>query len=112
MGAVSSKYNEDLCNACKTGDIKRVQYWIDQRVDLNCAGSPLHNAVEGRHLDIVALLLEAGAEVNTTDYKYGNTPLHIAVWYGLLEIIQLLIEYNADINKVNKYEQTPLFRAA
>ena len=59
--------------------------------------------------EIVALLLEYGADANMTDPNYG--PLLIAV--GSLEIARLLIEHGADVNAADSYiAWTPMHGAA
>lgn len=40
--------------------------------------TPLHNAILGKHVRIVKLLLESGADVKCLD-ETGDTPLHTAV---------------------------------
>ena len=40
--------------------------------------TPLHNAILGKHVRIVKLLLESGANVKCLD-ETGDTPLHAAV---------------------------------
>ncbi|MCA9441014.1 MAG: ankyrin repeat domain-containing protein, partial [Candidatus Omnitrophica bacterium] len=44
-------------------------------------GTPLHMAVSVGNADIVTLLLEHGARVDTQS-KYHRTPLHIAAFEG------------------------------
>lgn len=48
------------------------------------------------HADIVTLLLQRGAEVNTLDGN-GNTALHLATHHGHLEVVRILISYGADL---------------
>jgi len=40
--------------------------------------TPLHNAILGKHVSIVELLLKSGADVKCLDER-GDTPLHAAV---------------------------------
>lgn len=40
--------------------------------------APLHNAILGKHVSIVELLLKSGADVKCVDER-GDTPLHAAV---------------------------------
>jgi len=50
-----------------------------------------------KHLKVVEMLLEAGADPNAQD-KYGFTPLHEAAENGRLEILKLLIKHGGDPN--------------
>lgn len=71
--------------------------------------TPLHQAVKGNHKDIVKLLLERGASVNTED-EHGVTPLLLA-GAGIQEnnlaiyeeIVSLLIWHKADVNVYNSF---------
>jgi ankyrin repeat protein len=118
---MEDKYSEDLCIACKTGDLKQVQYWLDQGVNIDSAfkGSdgaertPLQYAVTNGHFDVVQLLLASGADVNKGRIDSGTTPLLAAAWNGYAEIIRVLISFKADINQVRTdIGVTPLFFAA
>lgn len=46
---------------------------------------PLHNACSFGHVDVVRLLLEAGAAPNTTD-NWNYTPLHEAAQKGKVDV--------------------------
>lgn len=56
-------------------------------------------AVDFGHHDLVAWLLEQGANVNArTDWGSGHTALHSAAWNGDLRMARLLVEAGADIH--------------
>ncbi|XP_076451425.1 ankyrin repeat domain-containing protein 46-like [Babylonia areolata] len=63
----------------------------------------LHLAAMKGKSDIVALLLEKGADVSSCDNR-GNTPLH---WCGHPETIELLVEYGANVLQCNNRGLTP-----
>ncbi|TRX89494.1 hypothetical protein FHL15_009663 [Xylaria flabelliformis] len=67
-------------------------------------------AIENGHHEIVQLLIEKGADVESED-SYGYTPLHIAAENGHQEIVQLLIEKGANVESANRSRQTPLLKA-
>jgi ankyrin repeat protein len=56
--------------------------------------SALHFAVAGENINIVKMLIEAGAEVNATD-KNGQTPLDIALKAGKKDLIDVLVKAGA-----------------
>ena len=61
---------------------------------------PLHAALYKRHIDVVRVLLDHGANVNTTD-KNNKTPLNIAYRDEHLEVMRMLLEHgaNADVSE-------------
>ena len=68
----------------------------------------LQDACMYGHSAIVALLLEAGADVNTRGLRQ-NTPLHRARLHG--NIAWMLLKAGADVNARNEYGCTPLEHA-
>ena len=59
-------------------------------------------AVQKGSINFVEMLLEYGANINTTD-KDGWTPLHLAVQNNDINMVRLLLNHNPDINATNKY---------
>ena len=127
-----------LMGAAKIGNPEMVQFLLAEGVDVNARsdqkGTALHYAVgrlrdskisgssyygdPEKNLEIVRLLLEAGADPNATmadGYLFYNgtqawrikgqlTPLMISIGY----IPELLIAYGADVNAQNEYGLTAL----
>ncbi len=56
---------------------------------------PIHAAAAGRSRDLVALLLEHGADVNATQHG-GWTALHAAAQSGDVEMVKVLLANGAD----------------
>ncbi|GAA5851295.1 hypothetical protein JCM8547_004198 [Rhodosporidiobolus lusitaniae] len=71
----------------------------------------LMSAATSGNLEIVTLLLGAGADVHATNSK-GATALHYAASKGHVNIGRLLITKGADVNARDKANQLPLHRAA
>lgn len=71
-------------------------------------GDALHEAVGGRHPDVVNDLLECGASIDTKDSRFGMSPLHFA---READIVQLLLLKGADKDAVDSHEYTPLYIA-
>jgi hypothetical protein len=56
-------------------------------------------AIKTKRIDLVELLINAGAEVNTqTTRGLTRTPLQLAAELGCLEIVKLLLEKGAEVN--------------
>lgn len=70
----------------------------------------LSQAIIDNDKDKVKALLEAGADVNITDFR-RYTPLHWATSRGNVEITQWLIEAQADVNATDVDGLNPLFLA-
>jgi len=69
--------------------------------------TPLHSAVVTGRTDVVALLIDRGADINAVGaLKY--TPLHLAVTGGYEPIVQLLLERGANVLAKNRQGNTAL----
>lgn len=74
--------------------------------------TPLHVAAEYAAPDVVAVLLDLGAEVNAR-LEDGATPLHGAASRGPSpEILELLVRAGADLQARGNGGRTPLHEAA
>ena len=64
------------------------------------------------HGDVVALLLERGADIEIRN-KGGLTALHAAAYGGNLDVVELLVAKGAAVNDQNNfYHMSPLHAAA
>ena len=108
-----------LGSAAREGDIDAARTIITTGVNLNeqstGAGdpapvrSPMQWAALKCHSDIVRMLIDAKADVNTN--SYGWAAIHDAVICGDPEIVKLLLDNGANINAVAWGKWTPLFMA-
>ncbi|MFA5119028.1 MAG: ankyrin repeat domain-containing protein [Candidatus Omnitrophota bacterium] len=71
----------------------------------------LHAASESGHLEIVKLLVDAGADMNISANS-GMTPLHLAAKYGYPEVVKFFIGAGAAVNVRSNSGTTPLHLAA
>lgn len=104
-------------DAVKSGDLDRVRELLVDNSSLiaseNFFGdTALHIAVTSGNNDMIKVLLEAGADVNTKGAS-GVTPLHLASFYGNEKIAETLLSAGADVNAAGyRHNDTPLHVAA
>jgi ankyrin repeat protein len=72
---------------------------------------PLHAATAGKSMDVVRLLVEAGAPVNVKQQN-GWTPLHAAVQHKDLEMTRYLVAHGADPKAQNDEGKSAIGMAA
>ena len=89
-----------LTASIQAGDMDAVRTLINTGVDLNAwdaqGNSPLHIAAVENNPDLIALLLNAGAEIDRQRWGSGDTPLLEAVQHHSDEATLLLLERGAD----------------
>ena len=78
----------------------------------NDGKTPLFYAAEQRHIQLVELLLEAGAKTDEPEFARGWTPLLTAAQNSRLDIVQFLVEVGAAKNHTDNDGATPLLLAA
>ncbi|XP_077435129.1 tonsoku-like protein [Vanacampus margaritifer] len=100
----NEKGETSLHRACIEGNLKQVQCLLEQGHPVNpkdyCGWTPLHEASNYGHYDIVAMLLDRGANINDPggDLCKGVTPLHDALTCGNFPVARLLVERGASVN--------------
>jgi hypothetical protein len=73
----------------------------------------LHRAAYAGELDVILLLLKAGAEVDSGDDNDQKTGLHFACDQGHSEVVQTLLEHGADIAaQTSPFRETMLHLAS
>ena len=105
-----------LC-AIRTGDSansrKVIEMLIKAGADVNISFSdtvgtrvPLVEAVQHGTPQILSMLTDAGADVNSRSFQ--GTPLFAAAFNGKVEFIKPLVDAGADVNRQNEDGKTPL----
>ena len=103
FNVVGHKGYTALHDACRHGNIELVRFLLSKGVTAkwSSASKPhfLLNLASGRgaKLELVKLLVEAGAEVNMANLK-GITPLHRASKNNSIDVAEYLIQQGADVN--------------
>merc|ERR1719199_811650 len=107
-----------LCIAAEEGHMESVQALLQAGVDASLCNSdgrsPMHAAVDGRHMQVVALLAPHcadAADMNRIDAR-GRTVLCIAAEEGHMESVQALLQAGADVNTSDADGKSPLWWAA
>lgn len=107
--------HKGIIKAAKSGDIATVKRLLATDAALLHArdsdgSTPLHCAAWKGHREIVAFLLEAGADANAENSNghWGTTPLHAAAHANQAAIAELLIQHGADVNARDANGKTPL----
>jgi cytohesin len=112
VNAVANGGLTALHRAILHDEIESVKTLLNGNVDVNLAdeggNTPLHDAAWGNWrnanmIEIVSLLLDAGAQVNVAERKSGNTPLYAAVFRDKLNIVEALLKAGADVNAENQW---------
>ena len=110
-----SKTQENLWDACKSGNLKAAEIAMINGADVNALDTrgsksgrkPLNWAAYYNHLDLLKLLVEHKADLNGQN-NTGFSPLHHAVENDNEQAVKLLLELGANKNLKNKRGKTPL----
>ncbi len=109
--AVNVKGHSALNYGCEdTGSADVVALLVDRGADVNGPDFPLRAAVSHNMLEIAQVLIERGADVRAVD-PGTDTALHYAACCGALECVNLLLDAGADVNARNELGSTPLAEA-
>ncbi len=105
----------NIWEAAKLGDGQRVLKHLSAGIEVNqrdeTGATALHWAALAGHDHIVKRLIDAKADINTTESGTGMTPLHGAARWNRLTTARLLLENGADLDARDFFGRTPLFDA-
>lgn len=103
---------ETLWQAAADGNVEHVQQLLASGAPVDQPDGrvftlPLAWATTGDHSEVVAVLLEAGADPNQ---RMGdqNTPMHTAFFFGAADSVARMLEAGADLSLRNVHGETPL----
>ena len=112
-GADINMPGEDGCtcleHACVYEKVDIVSYLLLLKCDM--LDDSLHCAACFGNVEIAAMLIQHGADVNRRNYSL-RTPLHWAAQEGEIEVAEILIENGAEVNTLDDKGFSPLYNAA
>ncbi|XP_048238902.1 E3 ubiquitin-protein ligase MIB2-like [Haliotis rufescens] len=104
-----------LFRAILEGDVSDVRKLCEHDSSLVNAGHkgihPVHLAAHEGKLDMLKVLIDKGADINSPDND-EDTPLHIATVKQHSNIAEYLIRAGADLNRFNQRHRQPVHNAA
>jgi len=121
-GTVDTRF-DPIHSAARMRDLQAVQTELNAGVDVDVlngrarngdgGNTPLWFAAQGARsgLDVVRLLINAGADINLR-CEHGRTALHMAAAWGHLAEVQLLLDHGADPDLRDDGGLTPAIMAA
>jgi ankyrin repeat protein len=100
LGAVYE--NDEAAVKRLLSDAGIVQRELDPQCPPNTRCKPITFATESGNLNILKMLLDAGADPNGAT-SIGDTPLIIAIMSEQSAALDMLLQYKADVNQMNKF---------
>jgi uncharacterized protein len=100
-----------LQEAAYGGNIEAVRLLIGRKADVHGSAqgdAPLHLATYRGNTEVMAFLLDSGADPNAPNEYHGRTPLHIAASGGKVDAVKLLLARGSSVNQRGKDGETPL----
>ena len=113
-GATQEELNAALQTALDARNIAAIKSALSAGADVNGTPSsgvlPLMGAVEDSNVEVVAILLKAGAKTNVRDPALNSSPLEYAVSWGWPEVVKLLLAHGADATARTPQGATVFFK--
>jgi ankyrin repeat protein len=107
---MASDVSQKLCSGAADGDVAVIAAALLAGADPNVVidnWTPMHRAALRDHVDAIAALLAADANVDGAD-SGGNAPLMFAAVKGNTDAVDALVAAGADVNRTNHTGDTAL----
>jgi outer membrane protein assembly factor BamB len=99
IAAPDAALNEELLRAAKAGDAKSVEAALAKGADVNAKTSygatALSFAADKGHTEVVRVLIQHKADIDSKDSFYKSAPMFWALYRGHAGVVKLLIESGA-----------------
>ena len=104
-----------LHNLCHQGNVATIQSYLEEVEDVRnkleervgfLGYTPLHEAISQGQTNVVRLLLQYGANANSTASGL-YTPLHVAASMDNTDCVVELLNHDADITSKDEFGKTP-----
>jgi len=109
--AIAERKLRLAANTNNTEMLERLLAQNGTKVDVRCVDehkrSPLHFAAAKGYSEVVAILLQHGADPNQKD-QLGNTAMHLAACTNHVPVVTLLLRAGTDLNTIDNNGRTPL----
>jgi ankyrin repeat protein len=101
---------QELYNAVKHGDIKRLEILVNLNTIDNADGTLIYAAVKYNRPNTLNWLIDRGADLNLTGSMLYS-PISKAIAYGHLDCARLLLMADCDVTSTYGIYRTPLYSA-
>jgi hypothetical protein len=104
-----------LIDAVSRQDLRTVRTLLEAGLDVNARygeQTALHQAIWDQQVELARFLLDHGADVNATAYKWKSNCLGTACTRGNPALVRLLLQRGAKVNAAIDSGNTPLMLAA
>ena len=107
--------SDELLNAVESGDVGSVEKLLEEGADINYADedgvTPLMIATQANSIDMIKVVIEKGAAIDTKEKKLGVTALMLAAFLGHAEVAKELLSAGANIYETDNNGQVALRHA-
>lgn len=98
---------DHLYSAIIINDVNGVNDLLSQGADPNhiednACITPLHHAAQNGSLEVIPLLVEAGADIYAQTEPEGHTPLDVALAHGHERVVKILMAYQAGNDEIEQ----------
>ncbi len=101
--------------AAERGDLKSLRAYLDAGADINMRAvhnrTPLITAIRSDNKEVIAFLLERGADVLAESNNGWNSLIHVAQFSSDPQLVKYLVERGLSVNSLSNGNYTPLMIA-